>query len=213
MSSIQIPQGIVAIVVTMYWTCVIGMSVRSRLALRVPSGSLPKTGIERLMWLIWIPTIAGWIALVWRWENQVWPIIAQAESGIAERLYAGMSWSAAMVALIAFLLTVRCWLAMGRNWSMAVRPDKETQLITSGAFAYVRHPIYALSLALMTCTMIVVGNWKIATVALVHITMLLIKAIIEEKYLRLKHGQPYLEYLSRTNRFVPTRVFSKRANR
>ena len=47
---------------------------------------------------------------------------------------------------------------MGTAWTMAVTPDRNTDLITDGPFARVRHPIYGFSLLLMACTVVVVAT-------------------------------------------------------
>ena len=196
------PQTIVAAVISTYWTCVVLMSARSWLKFGVPSGSLPKTRLEKRMWMIWVPTIVAWVALSWRTGGEaIW----------AGQLGVGVKWLFAIAAVVAFLLTVSCWLKMGRNWSMAVRPDKKTDLITDGVFSNVRHPIYALSLALMICTVIVVQSWAMLIVGFIHCSMLVLKSLNEEQYLTQMHGQEYISYLARTNRFIPFRAFAGRS--
>ena len=198
----NLPFLIVAAVVSMYWICVMVMSIRSRLKFRTPSGSMPKTRIEKAMWLIWVPTIFAWIAISWNTSNAVIPVL---EAGsLVANVYIALIWLAAVVAVIAFGLTVCCWIRMGKNWSMAVRPDKDTELITDGLFSAVRHPIYALSLTLMICTVVSICNWQMLVVGIIHCSMLVIKSWNEERYLLRIHGQQYMEYLNRTNRFFPS---------
>ena len=73
----QLPQNVVATTVTLYWTCVIGMIIRSWSKFRVTSGSLPKTRLEKRMWLLWVPTILAWNLLAWNSNNAITdPIIA-----------------------------------------------------------------------------------------------------------------------------------------
>ena len=115
-------------------------------------------------------------------------------------------WVATIGTVTAFAMTTRCWLRMGKNWSMAVRPDKETELITDGMFSAIRHPIYTFSLLLMIGTLIVNCGWPMLLVASIHCSMLVIKSWSEEKYLAKVHGQQYSEYLARTNRFIPVRA-------
>ena len=205
------PHTIIATIISLYWTCVLFMSLRSRIAFRVPSGSLPKTKLERVMWLVWVPTITAWIILAWRSDNGLWPVLTSAGMTMVASAYWMAIWIATVVAVVAFLLTVRCWLSMGRNWSMAVRPDKQTELITTGPFSRVRHPIYALSLVLMVCTLVVAGSWRMAIVASLHISLLVLKSINEERYLITLHGTTYQEYLDRTRRFMPCGMFKRAA--
>jgi protein-S-isoprenylcysteine O-methyltransferase Ste14 len=76
-------------------------------------------------------------------------------------------------------------------------------LITDGLFRYVRHPIYALSMVLMACSMIVVPTPPMLVIGVVHFLLLQIKARNEERHLLGVHGDAYGRYLARTARFVP----------
>lgn len=203
------PQLIVAATVTLYWTCVLAMVVRSRARFRVASGALPKDRLEKRMWIIWAPTIVAWVALSWNSSNLILNMLSEHSNSLLYQVLLGGIWIAAIAAVTAFVLTTRCWLSMGQNWSMAVTPGKKTELITDGPFASVRHPIYALSLLLMLSTLVVVTNGLMLIVATIHCSMLILKSWNEERYLTSTHGQQYLEYLNQTNRFVPTRAVWK----
>ena len=158
------------------------------------------------MWLVWVPTIFCWVGFSWGTDYVFLGAIADGQAAMSVGLYKIVVWIFALVSIVAFLLTVCCWLRMGKNWSMAVRPEKETELITDGLFSAVRHPIYSLSLLLMLCTVVVIFNWTMLLIGTIHCSMLVLKAWNEEKYLIGVHGQEYLEYLSRTNRFVPMKI-------
>ena len=194
------PVAIVAAVVSVYWLCVLVMVARSWVRFRGPAGALPKTRLERRMWLVWAPNTAAWIGLPWlAWDR------ADRWLDVPSRLPAVAGWVAAVLAVLAFWLTSRCWLAMGSNWTMAVNPKKKTELITQGAFGVVRHPIYALSLLLMCCTVVAIPLWPVWLVGAIHIAMILTKASSEERYLRQVHGVSYEQYCRVTDRFLPRR--------
>ena len=200
MACSDLPQVIVATTVTSYWICVFAMVVRSWAKFRVSSGSLPKTRLEKRMWILWVPTITAWIVLAWNSTNWITDLLSgQASAG--STIWLMITWLAAASAVIAFFLTTRCWMSMGRNWSMAVTPDKNTSLITDGPFSAVRHPIDALSLLLMISSLLVVTNPWMLLVAIIHCSMLLLKSWNEEHYLTQVHGNEYLNYLNQTNRF------------
>ena len=65
---------------------------------------------------------------------------------------------AVVVAAAAFAATWVCWSKMGTSWRMGIDPNERTQLVFTGPYAYVRHPIYALSSLLMICTMAAVPS-------------------------------------------------------
>jgi protein-S-isoprenylcysteine O-methyltransferase Ste14 len=114
-----------------------------------------------------------------------------------------LRWGGAAIGLACLALSIECWLRMGRNWRMAVTPDQRTELVTTGLYGRVRHPIYALSIVLMLCTLVVAPTAPVAVMAVIHIALMMAKARNEERFLAQLHGEPYLRYLERTGRFVP----------
>jgi len=92
---------------------------------------------------------------------------------------------------------------MGRSWRMGINPDDKTQLVITGPYAYLRHPIYALSSLLMLCTMVIVPSPAMIVVGCTHLLLLQWEARREEKYLTALHGNTYANYARRTGRFVP----------
>jgi len=200
-----VPLFIVALTVSAYWFCVFVMVGRSWVKFRGPAGAIPKTSAERWMWLIWVPNTAAWVALPWVAWDASRDSLAPLSTNPAQLAWSGLSWLAAIVAVLAFAMTSRCWLAMGSNWTMAVNPKKPTRLVTEGPFSLVRHPIYALSLLLMLCTMLIVATLPMLLVGLIHVAMLVGKASSEERYLLRVHGEAYADYCRRTSRFLPCR--------
>jgi protein-S-isoprenylcysteine O-methyltransferase Ste14 len=199
----DLPQTLVVWTVWSYWTGVVVMMLRSHLRYRTAAGGLPRTRWERGMWLVWLPAVLLWQVLppLAAWSSApLWAIPAGVSGSTALQT---LRWGGAVAALVAFLFTVPCWLVMGRNWSMAVVPTKRSRLVTEGMFARVRHPIYGLSMLLMVSTMVVVPSPAMLVVGALHLLMLVLKASSEEKYLRERHGQEYLEYCRRTGRFLP----------
>jgi protein-S-isoprenylcysteine O-methyltransferase Ste14 len=194
---------VLALTVNCYWACVLLLAVVRWLRLRQGVGLLPRQHNERLMWPLWVPVIVAWNVLprvALRNHHFPWGISALAldEPGLrALRVVAAGS------AVLCFLLTVHCWLTMGRNWSLAVVPGRNNSLVQTGIFSLVRHPIYGLSIALMLCSLAVIPTVLMAGVALIHVSVLILKARSEEQHLLSAHGQSYLDYARRTGRFFP----------
>ena len=61
-----------------------------------------------------------------------------------------------VITAAALAATLVCWKRMGRDWRMGIDPAERTRLIVTGPYAYVRHPIYALSQLMMLGTVIAV---------------------------------------------------------
>jgi protein-S-isoprenylcysteine O-methyltransferase Ste14 len=199
----NLPGQVLALTIACYWTTVLMLAGVRRLRHRQRVGLLPKKPKERLMWTIWVPVILLWNVLPWAAlcsKRAPWCLPAFVRSTPALE---GLRMVAAACAVVCFLLTVHCWLKMGRSWSLAVVPLRTSNLVQSGIYGFVRHPIYALSMALMFGSAVVVPTLPMLTVAALHVTLLILKARSEEESLLAIYGQSYLDYTRRTGRFFP----------
>ena len=61
---------------------------------------------------------------------------------------------------------------MGRSWRIGIDPEEKTQLIFSGPFRIVRHPIYALSILLVLGTLATTPTSAMLVITIVHIACL-----------------------------------------
>jgi protein-S-isoprenylcysteine O-methyltransferase Ste14 len=198
----DLPCIALAATVWIYWACVGAMMVRLRRRTRKLSGIVPSQRVEQVMWLVWVPLVVAWMVLPYLAATRAhspWmlPPFAREAPMIALR------WAAVAVGVAALALSIDCWLRMGSNWRMAVTPDQQTSLVTSGLYSRVRHPIYALSILLMLCTVIVAPTVPVASVAAIHVALMVAKARNEERFLTERHGESYRRYARRTGRFVP----------
>ncbi|MGE5608956.1 MAG: methyltransferase family protein, partial [Bacillota bacterium] len=114
-----------------------------------------------------------------------------------------LAWLGVAIAAIAFAATWACWRKMGKSWRMGIDPNEHTQLIVTGPYAYVRHPIYALSSLLMLATVAIIPSPLILLVALAHLALLQWEARREEKHLLNQHGTTYAAYYTQVGRFIP----------
>ena len=92
---------------------------------------------------------------------------------------------------------------MGTSWRMGIDPNDKTQLIFSGPYAFVRHPIYGLSSLIMIATLAAVPSPLMILAGVVHLALLQWEARREEHYLIQLHGDEYRNYRQRTGRFFP----------
>jgi len=109
------------------------------------------------------------------------------------------------VAVLAAGLAFSVWarVHLGRNWSGTVTIKEGHELIRSGPYAYVRHPIYTGILAAVIGTTIVSGTVHAALGLLVIAAALLRKLRIEERFLRETFPQDYPDYSAHTPALIP----------
>ena len=192
-----------------YWLGIGIMIVRVHRATHRFGGLVPEQRLEQTMWLLWVPLVAAWLTLPYLSLVRANPPLAMP---VFVRLVSGyqtLRWIAAVAGLVCLLLTSLCWSKMGTRWRMAVSLEGKEELITDGLFKYVRHPIYALSLLLMACSIVVVPTVPMFVVGAIHFALIQLKARNEERHLSAVHGDAYRRYLARTARFLPWRPASR----
>ena len=185
------------LILAFYWGRVIAMAARSRRRSGRSANFLPPETLGRVLRLAWIPAVAAWVAS---------PFLATFDHSAISRplsAHTPVALIGLLVAVAAFALTLACWQRMGRAWRMGINPNEKNPLVTNGPFAIVRHPIYALSTALMLASVAVVLSPLILIAAAIHLPLLQWEAIREERHMRGVHGERYDEYCRRVGRFFP----------
>lgn len=201
----DVPLAVVTATICSYWVGVGVMIARVRRKTGRTVGLVPEQGLERLLWLFWVPVVAAWIYLPWATLARPGTVAALPAFAMREPAYLALRWVAAAVAVVSLAATIRCWARMGTDWRMDVGLDRKADLITDGLFARVRHPIYAFSILLMLCTLAIVPTLPVLAIASAHIVLMTIKARNEERHLLATHGDAYAQYLRRSGRFLPRR--------
>jgi protein-S-isoprenylcysteine O-methyltransferase Ste14 len=91
---------------------------------------------------------------------------------------------------------------LGRNWGMPATQRLEPELVTSGPYRFVRHPIYTGLLAAMLGTALVDSLVGLIVVA-VLVAYLYYCGIVEERNLTAAFPAAYPEYQRRTKMLIP----------
>ena len=92
---------------------------------------------------------------------------------------------------------------MGKNnFRVQPIPKDSAQLITSGPFKYIRHPIYTALLLAMLAITINANTWIAYILWIMLFADLYFKLQFEEKFLKEKFPE-YEEYIRRTKRLIP----------
>lgn len=95
--------------------------------------------------------------------------------------------------------------SMGRLWAlMYISGNKSQEIITDGPYSIVRHPLYFFSLIGAVGIGLVSENLLIlALIVIFYVAYYPFTIFAEEKKLENKFGEVYLEYKSKTPRFLP----------
>lgn len=108
------------------------------------------------------------------------------------------------LAVVGIGTTLAAQISMGSSWRIGVDAAEVTTLVTGGAFALARNPIFtamivtAVGLVLMTPNMVAVAG-----LVMLIIAIQLQVRVVEEPYLASHHGRAWDAYSSRVGRFLP----------
>ena len=107
-----------------------------------------------------------------------------------------------LVCCIGTIISIWSRKILGTNWSSVVTLKQDHELVESGPYKYIRHPIYTGMILGLIGTTIVIGNLK-ALIIIVVIIAGLIKKIFDEEKLLTANLTEYSDYKKRTKRLVP----------
>lgn len=137
-------------------------------------------------WLLWVERVPG--------------------SFLNERLFPWAPWEfwvAAFITAVGLLFTVWARVHLGRNWSGTVTIKQAHELITTGPYAMVRHPIYTGLLVAFAGSAFARGEWRgLLAVAIVW-AALWRKLRLEERWMVERFGEQYMAYSRRAAALVP----------
>jgi len=107
-------------------------------------------------------------------------------------------------ALFACGIALAVWarLNLGRNWGMPMTQRAEPELVTSGPYRFVRHPIYSGLLLAMLGTALVNSLIGLIVVA-VLIAYFYYSGTVEERNLATTFPTTYPQYRSKTKMLIP----------
>jgi protein-S-isoprenylcysteine O-methyltransferase Ste14 len=112
-------------------------------------------------------------------------------------------WIGAAVTVSGLLFAVWARLHLGSNWSRAVTIKQDHELITTGPYALVRHPIYTVILIGFLGSAIALSQVRgLVALGLVFLVFWA-KFRMEEKWMHSQFGEMYSDYSQKTAALVP----------
>ncbi|HUY07271.1 MAG TPA: isoprenylcysteine carboxylmethyltransferase family protein [Acidimicrobiales bacterium] len=114
-------------------------------------------------------------------------------------------WRAGLgLVLLALGLGFAIWarVHIGRNWGTPMTQKDEPELVTSGPYHLVRHPIYSGILVAGIGTAVALSWWWLIAIALAG-TYFIYSATVEERYMTKQFPEAYALYKLSTKMLVP----------
>ena len=108
---------------------------------------------------------------------------------------------------LVFAVIARGWL--GGNWSSTVTLKQDHELIMSGPYRFVRHPIYSGLLLALLGTAIAIGEWRGLLALALMAAAFLRKIAIEERFLTEQFGEAYARYREDVPALLPRSVVAR----
>lgn len=107
-----------------------------------------------------------------------------------------------LLCVVGVALAIWARVHLGRNWGMPMSVKEQPELITSGPYSRIRHPIYTGFLLAMLGTVFIVGKWWFLVLAWFG-PYFIYSAIKEEKLMIQQFPTQYPDYILRTKMLVP----------
>ena len=108
------------------------------------------------------------------------------------------------ITALGFAFTLWARYILGGNWSGAVTIKVGHELIRTGPYGWVRHPIYTGMIVATTGTAIALDQWRGVVAAILMWLGFTIKRLKEEQFMRQTFGEQYTDYARTTGAIFPS---------
>jgi protein-S-isoprenylcysteine O-methyltransferase Ste14 len=151
--------------------------------------------VRAVLGLVFYLGLAAWL-FDWQW-------LRWTEIGVAQSLRI----AASLLLCPVVLFLGWSFRSIGRNYRGGVGLHEHHQLVTSGAYRHIRHPIYVSFILIMILVLVISSNWLLGVSGLALVTSIAIGRVpIEERELAGRFGTSWASYAGRTGGFLPRRI-------
>jgi protein-S-isoprenylcysteine O-methyltransferase Ste14 len=112
-------------------------------------------------------------------------------------------WFGVILAIITFPFFIWVGRTLGRHVTGQLELRRSHQLITTGPYSRVRHPLYLTYLLFNLVTTLIAANWVFFLVIILGLLFLYPRIKAEEAMLIDEFGDEYRAYMKRTGRLIP----------
>jgi len=158
---------------------------------RQPSGQKPVVTARTARWGILLQGIS--YGLVWSFSTP--------PTGLWAAPLIGISMVLAPASVLLAFFAVR---HLGKQWRIQAGLNEDHELVQTGPYRWVRHPIYTSMLALFLATGALLTRWPVFLVALALILAgTEIRVRVEDGLLASRFGEAFRSYKSRVRAYIP----------
>ena len=193
-------RGLSALAVVCAWMLFGGALVAARIRQRRLGAEGGGTATRDLASWLGMALQGVGFGIVWganRAHAYFWPGMSVGEMTVLAFVIVTLAFGSAMLGMLALR-------ELGKQWSLTARVLSTHELVQSGPFAQVRHPIYSALLGLLLATGMALSTvWLTTLAALIYVAGTLWRASREEALLRAHFGAAYDDYARRVPRLLP----------
>ena len=127
------------------------------------------------------------------------------QPGFADYMFSpAVAWLGVIVFALSLVLFYRTHSDLGRFWSRTLEIRPSHQLVTTGIYSYVRHPMYSAFFLWALAQALLLPNWIAGPAGLAGFgTLFCFRIRREERMMEEAFGDAYHAYATRTRRLVP----------
>jgi protein-S-isoprenylcysteine O-methyltransferase Ste14 len=115
-----------------------------------------------------------------------------------------MAWLGTAVFALSLLLFYRTHRDLGRSWSVTLEIRETHQLVTTGVYRHVRHPMYSAFFLWAVAQALLLPNFVAGLAGLIGFgTLFAFRLPREERMMEERFGEAYRAYAARTRRIIP----------
>jgi len=157
---------------------------------RKADGTVMMTVIKTLGLVLWLSPLTYLINPRW----MAWSKIGLPEWG---------RWLGVGVGLLCVILIYWLFSSIKSGITATSATRTEHELVTSGPYRWVRHPLYTVGASMFISFGMMADNWFIAVLGILAFIAMAVRTPREEANLIEKFGDEYHEYMKHTGRFLP----------
>ena len=161
-----------------------------------------RTASWRPAWALRLAVLVGVLVMVLPRRHGVAGLFTPIRRAVPLHVGIAGQWMGVGLCLVGFGFAFWARLHIGRNWGMPMSLRQGHELVTSGPYAYVRHPIYTGIMLAMIGSALAVGlPWLLLFV--LYFAYFVISARTEEKMMLAQFPDTYPAYRRRTKMLIP----------